>query len=370
MTRIGLYISKKDWDAEVCRVKKSHRNSSRLNAVISKRIADAESLVLEADLKGVPFKDINFKEMVLSSEHTDFFEYSDRYLQELEAGKRVGMLKRAKTVITKLKDFHGEKPLYLDTITRKYLIDYEKHLRKKCNNKTNTVNSNFRVLKKILKDAMGDGLLSRDSNPFNSYSLKTAKTTRVFLTTDELDSIKGLDLKEGSAKDHARNIFIFACYAGGVRISDLLTLQWKQVAGGRLLISTKKTGNIQNVKLGKEATGIIEKLRQETSEPEDFVFPYIKSLKEIDTPEKLHGMISKKTALVNKYLAEIGEKATPAKKLSTHIARHTFATLALKQGMRIEYVSKLLGHANIRETQIYAKIVDAELDKAMEEFDK
>ena len=52
-----------------------------------------------------------------------------------------------------------------------------------------------------------------------------------------------------------------------------------------------------------------------------------------------------------------------------HTSRHTWATRALKKGMRIEYVSKLMGHASIRTTQVYAKIVNEDLDKAMEVFD-
>ena len=67
-------------------------------------------------------------------------------------------------------------------------------------------------------------------------------------------------------------------------------------------------------------------------------------------------------------LKRIAKKAGIKKNLSFHTSRHTFATWALRKGIRIEYVSKLLGHASIKETQIYAKIVNEELDKAMEVF--
>ena len=56
------------------------------------------------------------------------------------------------------------------------------------------------------------------------------------------------------------------------------------------------------------------------------------------------------------------------KKIHFHTSRHTFATRALKKGMRIEYVSKLLGHSSIKTTQVYAKIVNKDLDDAMDEF--
>ena len=57
------------------------------------------------------------------------------------------------------------------------------------------------------------------------------------------------------------------------------------------------------------------------------------------------------------------------KNLSFHISRHTWATRALRKGVSIDKVSKLMGHAQIKETQVYAKIVNEELDKAMDVFD-
>jgi integrase/recombinase XerD len=69
-------------------------------------------------------------------------------------------------------------------------------------------------------------------------------------------------------------------------------------------------------------------------------------------------------------LKTIATKAKIEKKISFHTSRHTFATRALRKGMRIEYVSKLIGHSNIKTTQIYAKIVNEELDEAMDVFDE
>ena len=78
--------------------------------------------------------------------------------------------------------------------------------------------------------------------------------------------------------------------------------------------------------------------------------------------------ISSNTAYANKNLKVIAEKAGIEKHISFHTSRHTFATRALLKGMRIEYVSKLLGHTAIKTTQVYAKIVNSELDKAMDVF--
>jgi site-specific recombinase XerD len=73
---------------------------------------------------------------------------------------------------------------------------------------------------------------------------------------------------------------------------------------------------------------------------------------------------------MNKNLKIIRTDLELSKKLNFHTSRHTWATSALRKGMRIEYVSKLMTHSNIKTTQIYAKIVNSELDKAMDVFNE
>ena len=79
--------------------------------------------------------------------------------------------------------------------------------------------------------------------------------------------------------------------------------------------------------------------------------------------------ISSATAATNRNLKKMAKKIGTNKTLSFHIARHTWATLVLKKGISIDKVSKILGHTNIWETQIYAKIVSKELDDAMDLFE-
>ena len=85
-------------------------------------------------------------------------------------------------------------------------------------------------------------------------------------------------------------------------------------------------------------------------------------------PRELDNAISSASAYINKNLKIIAKKAGIEKPLSFHISRHTWATRALRKGISIDKVSKIMGHAQIRETKIYAKIVSEELDKAMDVF--
>ena len=114
---------------------------------------------------------------------------------------------------------------------------------------------------------------------------------------------------------------------------------------------------------------IIKKDKSEKFGPDDYIFPVPD--REVDYPngDRLKMAINSKNVYANKDLQYITKKLKLTKHISFHTSRHTWATRALRKGMRIEYVSRLMGHASIRTTQIYAKIVNEDLDRAMDVFD-
>ena len=99
-----------------------------------------------------------------------------------------------------------------------------------------------------------------------------------------------------------------------------------------------------------------------------FVFPIFSNELNLNDFRAIDTAISNATAYINKNLKTIAEKAGIKKRVSFHVSRHTWATQALRKGISIDKVSKIMGHAAIAETQIYAKIMSEELDKAMEAF--
>jgi len=147
-------------------------------------------------------------------------------------------------------------------------------------------------------------------------------------------------------------------------------LRWKNFDGERQHFKVLKTGKELHIKLPEKALEILKKYRPVESKPDSLIFSILRSNIDFDNPKQVTGAISSATAQINERLKIIADKAEVEKKISFHTARHTFATRALRKGIRIEYVSKLLGHATIKETQVYAKIVDEELDLAMEVFNE
>lgn len=366
---LGVYIKPIDWNPITGKVKKSHPNSGRMNSFLAQKEAEAEGIALEMQTKSKSVSTHKIKENILGKSSPEFFVYAEKYLSSLKAGGKIGTYKRAKTVITKLKEFTKGKHLFFDDFTVSFLKEYEDHLLINLRNKTNTVHANLKLIRTILNNATSEDLIQSESNPFNRYKLRTEATERAYLTEMELKAIEDLALPEKSMINHHRNIYVFAAYAGGMRVSDILKLKWSNFDGEKINIQIHKTKTQLSIKLPDAALQILNLYRGSSMNTTDsYIFPLLKIHPNEKDPLKIHNAISSATAYTNKDLKKLSELAGINKHLSFHTSRHTWATRALRKGMRMEYVSKIMGHAAIKETQIYARIINAELDNAMEIF--
>ncbi len=365
---LSIYIKPSEWNEEAGKVRKSHPNSARMNAMIAQRIADAEGVAVEMETKSKTISSHKIKEKILGTAPVDFFPFADKHIKFLEKEGIIGSYKQYLSVIEKLKKYCNNKPLYFDDITVSFLQDYEEHLRTEYNNRQNTIHGNLKIIRKLINDAIRLDILTHNDNPFYKFQMKLEKTTREFLTEDELRKFESINLSDNFKTQLYRDMYIFALYTGGLRISDLLLLKWANFDGERVQVKMRKTKTMVTVKLPNKAIEILFAYKQENNTPEHYVFPILSHLEDYSDPKVMHSKLTSAVNAIDKKLKVIGEKAGIAKRFSFHTSRHTFATWALRKGIRIEYVSKLLGHANIKETQIYAKIVNEELDKAMDVF--
>ena len=365
---LNYRISPEFWDDENKRVKKSHPNHQRLNSYIASKIADAQGVAVEMETAEKNILPEQIKDQIMGKAPVSFFKYADKYLAQLQLSQKIGTERKVKSILFKMKEYMSGKDLLFEHITVTWLKTYEQYLRSKKGNKTNTVSSNFRTLRVIINLAINEELITPDKNPFKRFKLSTEKVKKDYLTDDELMMIELAPLQRNSMKDHHRNMYVFSAYAGGLRISDMLLLKWKNFDGERIVVQTRKTSSTVSIKLPGRALDILKTYQRNDAQPEDFIFPILKNGVDYSDARFLFNEISSATAYTNDDLKEIAAIVKLEKRVSFHSARHTFATRALMKGVRIEYVSKLLGHANIATTQIYAKIVNEELDKAMEVF--
>ena len=236
-------------------------------------------------------------------------------------------------------------------LTSGMVDDFEHFLRvrKKCAN--NAAVKYIRYLKNVVRVGIANKWI--DDDPFIGKRYTRTKTEREFLTEDELKAIMKLDLSALPRLDLVRDTFVFCCFCG-LAFVDISTLTRDQIVtddNGEEWIrkARQKTGEISTIPLLDIPKMIAEKYRNHPKAVgKDLVIPVISNQR------------------MNSYLAEIADLAKVGKHLTTHIARHTFATMSLNNHVPIETISKMLGHSDIATTQIYARMLDHTISEDME----
>ena len=203
------------------------------------------------------------------------------------------------------------------------------------------------VFNGALNKAVREGLLT--ANPMKSLDRKEkfqpSPEDREFLTIEELRSLMALPC----SNEQVKKAFVFSCFTG-LRLSDARTLTWRKVyktPDGKTLyihVFMQKTQKPNNIPLSQEALNCLQ-AKDDLDEP-IFTLPA-------------------SDATINYHVKKLIKAAGIEKKVSFHCSRHTFATMMLTLGVDIYTTSKLLGHANVTTTAIYAKIVDKKKVDAM-----
>jgi site-specific recombinase XerD len=201
--------------------------------------------------------------------------------------------------------------------------------------------------KTVLMPAIRSGVLKSD--PFREIRFRKKPVPKGFLTNEELSLLKKAELSPDL--DRVRNIFLFACYTG-LAYCDIRGLSRVHMIKGNdenfhIQKSRQKTGQESIIPLLPAAIAILQKYSP-TTDFRDFRW-------KVSSNQKM-----------NQRLKTIGEKAGIEKQLHMHLARHTFATtVTLSNGIPIETVSRMLGHASITQTQHYAKIIATKIKDDM-----
>lgn len=364
----GFMVHMDEWDFDKNKVKTKHLNSKRFNSYLINKFAELQDQVFEHETVAKSVTSRQLKDKVFGKKPVDFFPFATQQISIFELEGRIGTYDKNKAIIEKLKKYVGSNSLTFQDITPDFLNKYNTYLKVVLKNKTNTSNNSFKFISQMFKKAYNLDLIEHSINPFNKFKIKEEKTQRIYLTEEELQKFISYQTIAGSRMDVHKDMFVFASYAGGIRVSDMLQLKWKDFDGSNFNITMRKTGGQVSIKVPNVALIILEKYRNKDNKGMDYIFPILSNSLNLDDPREVDNALSSATAYINKNLANIAKKIELNKQLSFHISRHTWATRALRKGISIDKVSKLMGHSQLRETQIYAKIVNEELDKAMDAF--
>lgn len=223
--------------------------------------------------------------------------------------------------------------------------DYLKNTAKKASGQplsSSSVSSYFNKFRACLKEAVRKKIIL--SNPATDVSSpKVIENKREYLTIDELKAI----VKAECRYDVLKRAFLFSCLTG-LRWSDINKLKWSEVQntndGWRITFHQQKTKGLQYLDISEQAKAYLG----EAGNPNEKIFVGLKY-----------------SSYMNVELSKWMMRAGITKDITFHCARHTFAVLQLSLGTEIFTLSKLLGHSELKTTQIYAKIIDVKKREAV-----
>jgi site-specific recombinase XerD len=349
------------WDETAGLMKVKSDQASEINEYLEIVRGELRQCFYELKATGKEITSETIKNKYLRIEDTDaktllgVFHLHNTEMKSL-VGKGVsdGTYKRYLITIGKLKRFLKEKYKRSDILLRElkygFLTDFDFFLKTTDNLDHNTSLIYLKKIKKIVSLSVKNDWIPK--NPFEAYKCSETAVHRDVLNDEELRLLQS-KVFHSHRLGQVRDIFLFSCYTGlAYAETNALTkehLENRPDGEKWILINRKKTNGRSEILLLPIPLQLIEKYKNHP---------------ECVRTGKLFPV--KSNQKYNDYLKEVADLCGIKKKLTTHIARHTFATtITLANDVPIESVSAMLGHKSIRTTQVYAKVVQKKLSNNM-----
>ncbi|OYU80451.1 MAG: hypothetical protein CFE23_09345 [Flavobacterium sp. BFFFF1] len=324
----GEFIKEVEWNNKAGLVKGS--KSSHLNSVLENEISRIKDFLREQRSIGTYLNLEIVKAFLKTNDRDDFYEYYDNFCElrflEIEEGTQ----RHYNLTRKRLKEFKSK--ITFREINIDFIEKFDYFLRKKLNTGIEGVFSRHKNLKTILSQAKKRKIIK--DNPYEDFKLKRGVSKYGYLTDEELETIQNLDFRDvpnGAGLELSRDMFLFACYCG-LRCSDISNLAKENILQDKISIIMKKTKSLVEVPLTKKAEILLKKYTIASSEK---IFPF------------------RTNQCLNRDLKTIAEMCKIDKVITFHMARHSFATIMANYGVNVFLIMKLLGHKDIRMTQIY-----------------
>lgn len=314
-----------------------------------------EGKVLTADLLKTRYKGMPDADEIHQPTILELYEIHNKKLKELiDIDIAQATYKRHNTskshVATFIKYQFGKDDLELDQIDYKFLSDYEHYFKtvRKCNH--NSTMKYIKNLGKVIRLGLAEDYMTK--NPFDKFRLTYKTVQRDILTIEEVEKLVKMKIPE-ERLDRVRDLFVFCIYTG-LAFVDVTNLKMEH-----LIKTNDGTTWITNSRCKTSVSFLIPLL----AIPQRLVEKYHGFIKRVIDGSVMPTLSNQK---YNSYLKELAIRANISKNLTSHLARHTFATtITLNEGVPLEVVSKMLGHSDTKTTQIYAKIQEKAIMNGM-----
>lgn len=308
------------------------------------------------DRNGAPYQADDIVRTFAMRAGEGLIAFTRRLVTQLKAA-HVPVGEKYHYALNKFIRFHGDKEIAFADITPSLLTAFEGSMRGKVTK--NTAAFYMRNLHAIYNRAMDEGLVAEGSNPFRHVYTGVDKTQKRALSAGHIRLINTCDLTVSPKMAWARDLFMFLFAMRGMSFVDMAYLTRDSLSGGYLSYRRRKTQQLISVKWMPCMEEIV--IRHATACSADYLLPILSTTDKATARKQYKNMERK----VNRQLKTLGRMLGLPVKLTTYVARHSWATAAQGRKIPLAVISQCLGHDSEKTTQIYLADIDsAEVDAA------
>jgi len=363
----GHYIDIKHWDEKNKQVRKSHPNSKRLNNLLINKLAEANNKLIDLEVEKKDLSSQHIKSEVNTPlKHKSFNEVSANFLRDLEINGKMSRLSSDKPRVNHLIEFSKSDHLTFQEINEPFLRRFMSYLKTKRGLSERSIVNNLIVIRTIYNQAIKLGIVDQKLYPFgaNKIRIKFPETEKIGLTIDEvlkLEKLKGLSKQQ----KHALNVWLFSFYFAGMRLGDVLQVKWSDIYDDRLHYRMNKNAKLLSIKIPEKAKPILKQYQEDQTSESDFIFPEMKKA-DLRDPKDVYNKAKTATKKFNHYLGQLATRAKINKKITMHIARHSFGHIS-DDKIPIKMLQKLYRHSSVTTTINYqSNFLHKDVDEALD----
>lgn len=363
---LGHSIKETDWDEKTQRVKKTHLNSTRLNNLLMAKLAEANDKALELQTQKDSYSVSAVKNKIKPKAASTFFAQADSYLESLKASGKYNQYTSDKSRINNFKKFAGNSIAFTD-ITPSLLERFNNYARTQLHLSPRSAVNQLVTIRSVFSYAIKDSVIDAKYYPFGrgKTKIKFPESIKIGLTPDEIKQLENAVIPHAD-HNHARNIWLFSFYFAGMRVSDVFRMRWSDIQNNRLHYSMGKNNKTGSLKIPEKAIKIIDQYKDLKSKDNDLIFPELRGCN-FENKFATQRTIAFKTSAIDKCLRlHVGPAADIKKKLTMHLARHTFGNISGDK-IPIQMLQKLYRHSSVTTTIGYqANFMHKDADEALD----
>ncbi len=363
-----MYATEEEWDKINSPKAKGRYRDMKLQIAVYEQKAKQILIDLAAQNKQFTFNRLEEQFLEKRKEGT-VKEMFETVIEELKQEKRIGTAQSYGNALNSIMVFKNKKAFSFPDVDLKFLKKYERHLRDK-DLSINTIGIYMRSLRTMYNRAIKEGLVKQADYPFTHYKIPAKAGRKRALTHEGMKRIYDYPAIPATPQWYAKNYFLFSYLTQGMNFTDMAHLKCSNIIEGRICYERQKTsrtvGEITSfsIKITDQLANIMNQLRTDQRNPGDYLFPILqKGL----TAEQEKNKVRQFVKTTNKWLNRIGKELEFPLKLTTYVARHSYATVLKHKGYSTSTIMESLGHKLEKTTQVYLdSLHESVLDEANE----